>query len=136
MQGLDHGLEFAHLRPRITSGTVSTGGSVAFETAFASQSVAGTISNSVSGSTASHTLTISQIPAHTHTYGENQRVQVGLDNGTAYDAQNAGSFTSGSTGGGQGHSHGAGTLAVSSTFTGTAIDLDVQFVDVIICTKD
>ena len=52
---------------RITSGTVSTGGSVAFETAFASQSVAGSISNSVSGSTASHTLTIAQMPAHNHT---------------------------------------------------------------------
>ena len=121
---------------RVVSGTASTGGSVAFSTAFASHTPAGSISNSVSGSTASHTLTINQIPAHTHTYGENQRVQVGFDNGTAYDAENAGSFTSGSTGGGQGHSHGAGTLAVSSTFTGTAINLAVNYVDVIICQKD
>ena len=28
------------------------------------------------------------------------------------------------------------TLAVTSTFTGTAIDLDVNYVDVIIATKD
>ena len=121
---------------RIVSGTASTGGSVAFTTAFASQTPAGTISSSVSGSTASHTLTISQIPAHTHTYGQNQRVQVGLDNGTAFDADNHGSFTSGSTGGGQGHSHGAGSLAVSSTFSGTAMNLAVNYVDVIIATKD
>ncbi len=41
-----------------------------------------------------------------------------------------------STGGGRGHSHGVGTLAVSSTFTGTAINLEVNYVDVIIATKD
>ena len=128
---------------RVVSGTASTGGSVAFTTAFASQTPAGTISNSVSGSTASHTLTASQIPAHSHSMGQNTRVQVGFDNGTAY----AGKTTSGNsgpitystqnnTGGGGGHSHGVGTLAVSSTFTGTAIDLSVNYVDVIICQKD
>ena len=127
---------------RVVTGTASTGGSVAFTTAFASQTPAGTISNSVSGSTASHTLTTSQIPAHSHSMGSNTRVQLGYDNGTAY----AGKTTSGSnanitystqnTGGGQGHSHGKGTLAVSSTFSGTAMNLAVNYVDVIICTKD
>jgi len=122
---------------RITSGTVGTGGSVAFETAFASQSVAGSISNSVSGSTASHTLAVSEIPSHTHTLGFTGRGSGGSEN--VHEPGSGGSeinFTTDATGGGGGHSHGAGTLAVTSTFTGTAINLDVSFVDVIICTKD
>ena len=122
---------------RIVSGTVGTGGSVAFETAFASQTPAGSISNSVSGSTASHTLTVAQIPAHTHDFGMFNRGS-GSSQPVHEPFQNANeiNFATDSTGGGEGHSHGAGTLAVSSTFSGTAINLDVSFVDVIICTKD
>ena len=44
---------------RIVSGTAGTGGTVAFATAFASKSVAGTV-----GTTA---LALSQIPSHQHT---------------------------------------------------------------------
>ena len=127
---------------RVVTGTASTGGSVAFTTAFASQTPAGTISNSVSGSTASHTLTTSQIPAHSHSLGQNSRVQVGPDNGVSYAGKSTSGFyatttySTENTGGGQGHSHGAGTLAVSSTFSGTAMNLAVNYVDVIIATKD
>lgn len=127
---------------RIVSGTASTGGSVAFTTAFASQTPAGTISSSVSGSTASHTLTTSQIPAHSHSLGSNTRVQLGYDNGEAYAGKTVNNphgsitYSTQNTGGGQGHSHGAGTLAVSSTFSGTAMNLAVNYVDVIIATKD
>jgi hypothetical protein len=42
-----------------------------------------------------HTATVTD-PGHTHTYGQTERVQVGEDNGVAYDAQNSGSFTTGS----------------------------------------
>ena len=42
-----------------------------------------------------HTATVTD-PGHTHTYGNSQRVQVGTDNGTAYDAQNGATFTTGS----------------------------------------
>lgn len=125
---------------RVVTGTASTGGSVAFTTAFASQTPAGTISNSVSGSTASHTLTLSEIPSHNHTT-TGARVQVGPDNGVAYAAGGSATYAqatnnTSSSGGGSGHSHGAGTLAVSSTFSGTAMNLAVNYVDVIICTKD
>lgn len=122
---------------RVVSGTAGTGGSVAFETAFANKSVAGTISNSVSGSTASHTLTVNQIPSHTHDLGFTGRGGGGSENvhepGSGGNVLN---FTTNATGGSQGHSHGAGSLAVSSTFSGTAINLDVRFVDVIIAAKD
>ena len=48
---------------RVVSGTASTGGSVAFTTAFAT-------SRTVSGSVANHTLTESQIPSHDHGNGD------------------------------------------------------------------
>jgi hypothetical protein len=105
---------------RVVTGTASSGGSVAFTTAFASQAVSGTV-----GST---TLAESQMPAHTHTYpwgtqvGSGGRVQSG-------NQSNLIQFTpaTGSTGGGGSHNH---------TFTGTAINLAVQYVDVIIATKN
>lgn len=128
---------------RVVTGTASSGGSVDFTTAFASQTPAGTIANSVSGSTADHTLTASEIPAHSHSLGSNARVQIGPDNGTAYAGKTTSNFyaattysTANNTGGGGAHSHSVGSLAVSSTFTGTAIDLSVNYVDVIIATKD
>ena len=41
-----------------------------------------------------------------------------------------------SVGSTQGHTHSAGSLTVTSTFTGSANALDVKYVDVIIATKD
>jgi len=120
---------------RVVTGTASSGGSNAFSSAFSNITPAGTVATSVTGSVQNHTLTVDEIPSHTHTYGELQRVQVGLDNGTAYDAENQGQQTTSATGGGQPHSHGWNGTAVS-TFTGNSINLDVQYVDVIICTKN
>jgi len=110
---------------RVVSGSASSGGSVAFTTAFASQAVAGTV-----GTSGATTLSTAQIPAHTHTKttstagSATQRVQIGSATSTN-DA-----FTTDSTGGGGSHDHSGGT------FTGTAINLAVQYVDVIIATKD
>jgi hypothetical protein len=39
-----------------------------------------------------HTATVTD-PGHTHTYGQGERVQVGNDNGTAYDAETGSAFT-------------------------------------------
>jgi hypothetical protein len=104
---------------RVVSGAASSGGSVAFTTAFASQAVAGTVGDT--------TLTTAQIPSHTHTYPNGSTT-------AAYKVDGAtgpnGYFASGSTdatGGGGSHTH---------TFTGTAINLAVSYVDVIIATKD
>lgn len=102
---------------RIVSGTGGgTGGSVAFETAFASQAVA--------GSNAGTSITISTMAAHTHTVPKTTACEAGIF--FPY-VGGASSSTSGSTGGGATHTH---------TFTGTPIDLDVQYIDVIYCSKD
>lgn len=39
-----------------------------------------------------HTATVTD-PGHTHTYGQGERVQVGTDNGTAYDAETGSAFS-------------------------------------------
>jgi len=125
---------------RVVTGTASSGGTNAFSTLDATAS--GTVNSSISGSTAGHTLTISQIPSHTHSQ-RTDRVQEGFDNGVSYAgySPSAGNhapttWNIGSTGGGGSHAHGAGSLTVTSTFTGSANALDVQYVDVIIATKD
>ena len=131
---------------RVVSGAASSGGSVAFTSAFASQAVTGT--------NASYTLTTADIPSHNHSAsssvsdpGHAHSYTAGGSVGFAYQAGFSGANSSnpfgattgasgtgisvstsiGSTGGGGGHTH---------TFTGTAINLAVQYVDVIIATKD
>lgn len=124
---------------RVVSGTASSGGSVAFTTAFTSQGVSGTV-----GGTA---LTEAQMPKHWHRmvgpFGTTnvQGGEFGYGNyggGTpddtafAYGTWSAGGdATSGgtTTGTANGDSH-------THTFSGTAINLAVQYVDVIIATKD
>lgn len=114
---------------RIVSGTASSGGSVAFTTAFASQTPTGTIGGSFTiGDT---TLATTQIPSHLHSNGAttNSRFTTG---GVANNGASGGNNT-GLTGGGGSHTH---SIAGSPTFTGNAINLAVQYVDVIIATKD
>jgi hypothetical protein len=93
---------------RVVSGTASSGGSVAFTTAFSSQNV---------GST---TLSTSQMPAHTHSYstltGGSEFIYTSGENG------DTASGTTGSTGGGGSHNH--------------SLNIAVQYVDVIIATKN
>ena len=128
---------------RIVSGTgAGTGGSVAFTTAFASQTPAGSV-NASGLSAAATTLTTSQVPAHAHQMSSG----VGLTPTGAYSTftstnpasksatqsntgvQNLGTDN---TGGGGSHTH---TISGSATFTGTAINLAVQYVDNILCQK-
>jgi hypothetical protein len=103
---------------RIVTGSASTGGTVDFTTAFVSQTPSGTV-----GST---TLTTAQIPSHTHSTPRGT-----VSGGSQAQSQQCGSdqfsTTSGAAGGGGSHNH---------TFTGTAINLAVKYVDVIRATKD
>lgn len=107
---------------RCVTGTPSTGGSVDFTTAFASQAVSGTI-----GTSGAYTLTTSDIPAHTHT-AQGGNFNAGYAAGSV--AVDRSTQTSSSTGGGGSHSHSGGS------FTGTAINLAVKYVDVIVATKN
>lgn len=111
---------------RVVSGTVSSGGSVNFTTAFASQAVTGT--------NAGTALTTAQLPAHTHDTTLSYTTFGGADSSRQYYGRTGtlnmvGSDvkTSASTGSGDTHTH---------TFTGTAIDLAVAYVDLIIAQKD
>jgi hypothetical protein len=120
---------------RVTTGTASTGGSVGFTTAFASQTPTGSVSiSSVSGSAGATTLTTPQIPSHTHT--------VRIDGGTPGLASQAtpgftnNSFPTGATGGDGSHTHPFSFSSGSGSFTGNAINLAVQYIDVIRATKD
>jgi hypothetical protein len=119
---------------RVVSGTASSGGSVAFTTAFASQAVSGTV-----GTSGATTLSESQIPSHVHTPRARTSTVNFSDGGNYGMLANfvAGStatmntnYNVTSTGGGSSHTHSGGT------FTGTAINLAVQYVDAIIATKD
>jgi len=97
---------------RIVTGTITagSGGSVAFDTAFASQTIA------------THTLATSEIPGHTHTYSA--RMASGWNSVGGYQATAViGSFNTGSTGGGGSHGHGS-------------IDLNVKYIDLIVASKD
>jgi hypothetical protein len=92
---------------RVVSGTAGSGGSSAFSTVFGLTA------------TQAHTLTQSEMPSHTHSRSYQNgagSADMGLGSGTP------GSLASGSTGGGGSHSHN--------------IDLRVQYVDLIIASKD
>jgi hypothetical protein len=120
---------------RVVTGTASTGGSQGFTTAFASQTPTGSVAiSSVSGSAGATTLTTPQIPSHSHTAP-----------GRA-DYGGAGFFTQissgpvpqsvGAEGGGGSHTHPFSFSSGSGTFSGNAINLAVQYIDVIRATKD
>jgi hypothetical protein len=147
---------------RVVSGSASSGGSVAFTTAFASQAVTGTVASytlttadipshnhsATSSSTSSSTSSVTD-PGHTHSYtaptttafaymggggAANSAGTTGATTGSATTGITVGTTTTtststsiGNTGGGGGHAHG---------FSAPNINLAVQYVDVIIATKD
>ena len=122
---------------RIVTGTASSGGSVDFTTAFASQTPSGSVTiSSVSGSAGATTLTTPQIPSHTHT------IPVIGNNNTGTQTANSAlnptqpAYATSATGGGGDHTHPFSFSSGSGTFSGNAINLAVKYVDVIRATKD
>jgi hypothetical protein len=118
---------------RLVSGSVGSGGSVDFTTAFASQTPTISIS-SVSASVGATTLSTPQIPSHSHTatgaFRDDEapnRIQVG-------GAPAAVTASTNDTGGGGSHTH---PFSFSSgTATSSAINLAVKYVDLIIAQKN
>jgi hypothetical protein len=98
---------------RVVTGTASTGGSVAFTTAFASGLSAGAT-----------TLSTAQIPSHTHTVGGNDsNTGTSLGRLSTRNPDNLFNTATGAEGGGGSHTH-------------TIPSLAVQYIDVIRATKD
>ena len=121
---------------RVVSGSASTGGSVDFTTAFASQTPTGSVSiTAVSGSAGATTLSTPQIPSHSHTLtfrnpgGGNQSPTLNIYPEGPQASTNA-------TGGGGSHTHPFSFSSGSGTFSGKAINLAVKYVGVIRATKD
>ena len=106
---------------RIVSGAASSGGSTAFSSVMVSKTPAGTVDNT--------TLTTAQLASHGHSYniaGGPVRPYSGGSAGTPVFSSNSGS-TTGSAGSDSSHNHG---------FTGSAMDFAIQYVDVIIASKN
>jgi hypothetical protein len=123
---------------RVVTGTASSGGSVAFTTAFASQTPTGSVSiTSVTGSAGATTLTTPQIPSHSHNAGNAANVATAKP-GTGAQVRNINTSApaTSSTGGGGSHTHPFSFSSGSGTFSGNAINLAVQYVDLIIASKD
>tara|TARA_R110000868_G_scaffold193790_1_gene439007 strand:- start:3911 stop:8611 length:4701 start_codon:yes stop_codon:yes gene_type:complete len=121
---------------RVVSGTGGgTGGTTNFTSVFASRTPSGTNS---AGSVSNHTLTTAEMPSHTHSYS------VWFDSGTAggeaggtrtaatSNAFGSATLNTNANGGGGSHNHGF----TNPTFTGTAMDFAVQYIDIILCSKN
>ena len=112
---------------RVVSGAASSGGSTAFTTVFTNQTPTITTSGLSASAT---TLSESQMPSHTHAgfvtaFGSVQRVSGNLDLSSVTGGVTA------ATGGGGSHTH-----SISGSATSSAITLNVQYVDLIIASKD
>ena len=117
---------------RLVSGTAGSGGSAAFTTAFGTPTVTG----SLSGSVGSTTLATNQMPSHSHSYrmsyiyGSN--AGFGLERAQANNSRyNNQSGQINNEGGGGSHNH-----SFSGSLSGASASINVQYVDVIIATKD
>lgn len=111
---------------RVVSGAASSGGTSAFSTCFTNQTPTITTSGLSAGAT---TLTIAQIPSHTHTYtGFVGSVCCGINPATAPSRT---CTPTGASGGGGSHTH-----SISGSATSSAITLAVQYVDLIIASKN
>lgn len=104
---------------RIVSGTASSGGSTAFTSVFASRTPTGTVGN--------RTLTIAMLASHDHSVPNSGNIVSDVRTDGSNTAVGTSSDTTGNTGGSDAHDH---------SWTGVAMDFAVQYVDVIIATKN
>jgi hypothetical protein len=118
---------------RVVTGTATPGGSTAFTTVFTSRTPAGSVSVS-GGSVGDTTLTTPQIPSHTHPNGSGANNRHAPAAGPQFPANTSAAASTGSAGANGAHNH---PFSVgSATFSGTAQDFAVSYVDIIICSKN
>ncbi len=114
---------------RVVSGTASSGGTSSFTTVFTDQTP---IINATGLSAAATTLTTTQMPSHTHSAAE--YVGSATDGAPTQSLNYSPAFVSGSSGSaGSGGSH---THSLTGSATSSAITLAVQYVDLIIASKN
>ena len=141
---------------RVVSGIAGSGGTGAFSTIFDSNrtssgtTAGGSISNTTAGGTVgSTTLTSSQMPSHRHrVWGlAGGPIAIVGSQTRSFMGGQSGNWTDGfggehveNTGGGSSHNHSFTGSSHGHTFTGSShthtLDMRVQYVDLIIATKD
>ena len=117
---------------RVVSGSAGSGGTNGFKSRFGQDQI--DVTSTISGQTAGHAITEAQMPSHNHGSALKlaPRIQESyLELATSSHGQRVSINPYRNRGDDQPHSHGVGTLEVSSS-----IALDVAYVDVIIATKD
>ena len=123
---------------RVVNGSVTTGGTNSFTNALNTSKNTSSTSVNITGSTASHTLSLSQIPSHRHLEGGHSEFGTGasVSAGVRNDGNSGGArrFYTDYQGGGSGHSHGNGSLAGASH--NHNFNLDIEYVDIILASKD
>jgi hypothetical protein len=117
---------------RVVSGTGGvSGGTTAFSSVFTNQTVSTSVS--ISGTTGATTLSEAQMPSHVHSL--NLNINSGpFGGGVSFDATtNFGSPNTSSTGGNGSHTH---SFSGSGSGTSSAVTLNVQYIDIILCSKN
>ena len=128
---------------RVVSGSVGSGGNTAFSATFVNRTPAGSVSGTNSGGGVSDSgLTTGQLASHAHTEQLMSSTATMTTTGTRIGGSGSGTTNRTATsptlgaGSGEAHGHGFTNPSWSGTFTGTALDMGVQYVDMIIATKD
>lgn len=113
---------------RVVSGTASSGGTSAFTTVFANQTPTITLSGLSAGAT---TLSTSQMPSHNHSINTHAS-----DGSGPYVRTDGGGYLYGTASTNSAGSGGSHTHSISGSATSSAITLNVQYVDLIIASKN
>jgi hypothetical protein len=109
------------------SGGVSGPGGSPFTSILTSRSISGSVT--ASGTVQAHTLTVQQIPSHSHNAGSAVNVSPGSP-GHPFRAVNSQAPAGGATGFGGSHTH---PFSGGSSPISASADLRVQYIDVIVC---
>lgn len=120
---------------RVVNGAASSGGSTPFTTIFPVSTTPLSSPITLSGGVEDTTLTTAQIPAHTHTTGGQNELNNYAPAPPANIYINVQASTGfGNAGGGAAHNHPFSGTLNPSTWTST-VDLRLQYVDIIVCSK-